>query len=132
VYCITQSGDLDVAFILNGTILMNATVAVSSSNKIVPTLYLIEVDFSLYQTNIGPFSISILDALLNTLFADGLIPIVNGLLSVGFPIPVVQNVELVNTTIGWGSHYLYISTDISYSPSPIASPSYVLSKIRVG
>jgi len=59
---------------------MNATVKINSANKVVPTLNLIQVDFSLYQTAIGSFSVSILDSLLNTLFADGVIPIVNGLL----------------------------------------------------
>jgi len=128
---VLQNNGLVLAFTLNGTVTMNATVAITDSNRIVPTLYLLEVNFSLYQSEIGPFDVSVLDSLLNTLFADGVIPIINGLISVGFPIPVIANVQLTNTQIGWGNHFLFVSTDVIYVQPTTSVPIILKSKINL-
>jgi len=103
------------AFSLNGTVQFSATISIKG-NMIIPNLAYLDVDFSLYESAIGHFDTSFFDSLLNTLFADGIVPVVNGFLSAGFPIPIVEDVQLVNPAIGWQKDYLYIASDIKYSP----------------
>jgi len=73
-------------------------------------------EFGLLSSNIGNFNISSFLALINVLFQDGVVPVINGYLNNGFPLPIVPGVTFVNPSIGYGQDYIFVSTDISYTP----------------
>jgi hypothetical protein len=87
-------------------------------------------NFSVSYTEIGPVDVSLFMNLLNELFDRGIVPMVNLVLKQGFVLPTIQGtnclhvialncwtgVTFVNPTIGWADGYLYVSTDITYTP----------------
>ena len=83
-------------------------------------------DFAIAKTNIGDFDINILNSLLKMLLGAGVVPELNTKLKKGFALPTVKGVTFVNPTLGWGNHYLYISTNIVYTP-----PTSKRSSIRI-
>jgi len=124
---VTAYGDMDFLVILpNGTMVpaftlqgFVATSAEASINgeTVFGVLSYIKGNWTLYQSQIGWFDATILADLLDVLFQKGIVPFINVILSQGIVLPTVQGLTFVQPTIGWGSGYLYISTNVQYSPS---------------
>jgi hypothetical protein len=75
-------------------------------------------DFYIAKTNVGEFNIGVLNSLIKLLLAAGVVPELNTILRQGFALPAVKGVTFVKPFLGWGSHYLYVSTNIIYTPPP--------------
>ncbi len=73
-------------------------------------------DFAIAKSNVGTFDITLLNDLLKMLLAGGVVPEVNTKLKQGFPLPTIAGVTFVSPVLGWGDHYLYISSDVTYIP----------------
>jgi hypothetical protein len=73
-------------------------------------------DFAIAKSTVGTFDIALLNNLLKMLLAGGVVPEVNTKLKKGFPLPTVKGVTFVSPVLGWGDHYLYISSDLTYTP----------------
>jgi hypothetical protein len=89
-------------------------------------------NWSVTQTQIGNFDVSKLASVLNQLFKDGIVPLVNIVLKYGIEIPTVKGmmidviesclltlsvgVTFVNPTVSWHAGYLMVSTDVKYVP----------------
>eukprot|EP01116_Phalansterium_solitarium_P018699 TRINITY_DN5049_c0_g1_i1.p1 TRINITY_DN5049_c0_g1~~TRINITY_DN5049_c0_g1_i1.p1 ORF type:complete len:515 (-),score=215.13 TRINITY_DN5049_c0_g1_i1:375-1880(-) len=116
VNVVQPNGTLTPAFTLTGPVSL-AGVALLNGQVIYGNLSYLSADFTVSQSNIGPFSPSGLDTIINLLFEAGVVPQVNKILAKGFPLPTVTGLTFVNPTIGWGDHFLYVSTDVTYTPS---------------
>ncbi len=75
------------------------------------------VDLKSLETTIGDFSASILTDLYNLLFNKGLVPLMNDVLGVGLPLPVVPGLTFVNPQILFGDGYMEVSTSATYTPT---------------
>jgi hypothetical protein len=72
---------------------------------------------SLVKSNIGTFDVSLLQTSVNTLCTLFVIPALNVYAGVGFPIPTVDGVSFVGSTIELEQDVVMIGTDINYKPS---------------
>ena len=60
----------------------------------------------------GPVHTTLLQALINTLLTDALLPLLNAVLGPGLPLPPLDGLALDNTTVAFGSGYVLLATDI--------------------
>jgi len=129
---IYPNNSLANAFVLNGSV-DASVVALLNGQTIYGNMSYLNGKFDLYSSNIGKFDVSSFIALLNILFADGVVPVVNGYLNAGFPLPTVPGVTFINPVVGYGQDYIYVSTDISYTPPFLkyAIPKQAQGKVRV-
>ena len=79
--------------------------AVVTGRSLIPSLYFIDFDLSLYSSNIGNFTVMVtgIEDIINEI-VNFVIPFVNDKLSVGFLLPVVGGVSLQNTLITYGKN----------------------------
>jgi len=112
---IEANGTVVDAFTLNGTISTHGQ-ALLEHTTLYGNLTYLKADFSLYSSNIGPFNVAVFDNIINMFFSQGLIPAINNVLKQGFPLPTIKGLTFVNPSIGWGSGYLYVATDVTYTP----------------
>jgi len=87
-------------------------------------------NFTLQSSQIGPFSVSLFDSVLNLLFSSGVVPAVNAVLAKGFVIPTIKGLTFENPTLGFGSHYIYVGTNIQYIP-PSEDQDFRINRIEV-
>jgi hypothetical protein len=71
--------------------------------NVVPTFIYLSQDNTLIQTEIGQFDVKVIDQFLNIGYQRGLVPLINMLLSDGFPIPSIQHLTIENPQIVWGN-----------------------------
>lgn len=100
VTVIDQTGTQQNAFALNGTVSLLG-VGILSQTNIIANLSYVSVDFDVYETNVGPINATALDGLLNTIFAEGIVPLANSYLAKGLPLPVVPGLTLVNPSVSF-------------------------------
>jgi len=124
---VLKNGSLFNAFVLNGTV-QSSAVALLNGQVVYGNMSYLSGNFGLSSSNIGPIDVSSFVDLLNTLFADGVVPVLNGYLQNGFPLPSVPGLTFVNPEIGYGQDYIFVATDISYTPPQALMKS---AKIRV-
>jgi len=131
--CVIVNGDKVPVFSLNIDVKVGGRATISGI-KLIPYIYFIDFQASLYSSNIGNFSVvvggitDVIDELIN-LF----IPLINEKLSVGFMLPVVDKVSLVNTAIIYGSNWGAVTTNVQYAvianiTQPLPIPSSNTSK----
>ena len=101
------------AFVLEGDIIVALNISIVS-NTIHVAIENVDVNFSLYSSNIGQFSTLPLRTLIKSVLSVG-IPIINKLLAPGIPIPVIAGLSLVNPEIVWSNDYFMIGSNVSYS-----------------
>jgi lipopolysaccharide-binding protein len=94
---------------------LSATVGING-NKVVGAITGYKPTIWLASSQIGNFDPTTLEQLLTFLMEGVLLPYANQYLKTGFPIPTVDGVALVNPTMGYGNHLVYIESDISYTP----------------
>jgi len=98
---------LDV--VLKGKVLMNG-------HLIMANITYGNVTLSIRSTTIGPFDLSTLDDMVFLVLAEGL-PAINQYLAKGVPLPTIPKVEFINPFLGYGPGYIFVNTDIRYTPS---------------
>jgi len=118
-FAILANGTLAPCFTIAGFIQTSGQAMLQNEVLSVKLAYLVG-NFTLAQSYIGDFDVALLNGPLNLLFTDGIVPAVNLILSAGFKLPTVKGLTFVSPTIGYGDHFLYVSTNIQYIP-PMAS-----------
>jgi len=113
------------AFTLSGVISLAGTAQLSGLFVIGNLTYL-HGNFSLESSSIGKFDVNVLNDLLNLLFSSGVIPKINKQLQSGFPLPTVEGLTFNSPSIGWGDHYFYVSTDVTYTPPMNSHPMKIV------
>jgi len=112
---VVQGAALIPAFTLTGWI-SAAGVATVEGNLLYGSLSFVQGNFTFQSSNFGPFHVEPLDQLLKLLFSNGILPAVNTLLKRGFHLPTVKGLTFINPTVGFGNHYLWVTTNAQYSP----------------
>jgi len=115
VLVIEGNGTETLAFTLSGWA-ETSGIAILSGQIVSGNLTFLKANFTLDQSNIGYFNPTILIDLVNIFFNDGVVPAINSRLKKGFQLPTVKGLEFVNPTIGYGNRYIYVSTDINFTP----------------
>ncbi|KAM9296508.1 bactericidal permeability-increasing protein-like [Gastrophryne carolinensis] len=112
-YAILPNSSLAPLFLLNLTTDVLAKIAVKSS-KIVGNLELSRVRINLQHSDVGPFSVVLIESAVNIYLSTTLLPRVNGILSNGFPLPLLDHVQLENVILKEYEHYLLLGADVHY------------------
>jgi len=119
-----SSGASVPVFTIGMNVSLAGTVGVSGM-KIIGAITAFNSKFWLASTQIGNFDPSSLEGILTFLAEGVVLPYVNQYLKAGFPIPAVDGLALVNPSIGLGAHYVYVVSDISYTPPSMMRSSVV-------
>ncbi|XP_010154923.1 PREDICTED: BPI fold-containing family C protein-like [Eurypyga helias] len=93
----------------------NTSVALNIfDQKLMGSLCLNRLQFSLAHSNVGVFEISLLENILSYILQTEVIPSANAKLSKGLPLPNLANVTLTRPHVTIVQGYLLISTDVHY------------------
>eukprot|EP01114_Cavostelium_apophysatum_P018711 TRINITY_DN5856_c0_g1_i2.p1 TRINITY_DN5856_c0_g1~~TRINITY_DN5856_c0_g1_i2.p1 ORF type:complete len:211 (+),score=42.97 TRINITY_DN5856_c0_g1_i2:986-1618(+) len=103
------------AFVLSGNISCSGDAILQGQNIYGNFTYQ-DSNFVVIDSTIGYVSVPLIDDLVSLLIKNGLVPEINEELAVGIPLPTVKGVSFTDPTVGYGDHYVYVSTDINYSP----------------
>ena len=88
-------------------------------DKIISELKFVSQYNKLTRTDIGEFSVSVFDTLMNMLFSRGLIPAINLILAKGIPLPTIPELKLVNPSIIYREGVLLIQSNIKLNLNQI-------------
>lgn len=88
--------------------LVNGTKLAGKINDLSPNV-------TLLWSDVGTIPVSLLSSGVKALI-DTLVPIANSYLASGFPLPTFPGLTLVNPKIGYGDHYMYMSSSLTYKP----------------
>lgn len=103
----------EIAFTMGVKLLTSGSAAMNGLN-ITGQLIFLNTTLSLINSTIGEFNVSNLQSIVDDLVQAAVIPEGNKILGAGFPLPSVQGLTFISPTIGWGTDYLYVSTDVNY------------------
>nr|XP_009498656.1 PREDICTED: BPI fold-containing family C protein-like [Phalacrocorax carbo] len=93
----------------------NTSIALNIfDQKLMGSLCLNRLQFSLAHSNVGFFEISLLENILSYILQTEVIPSANAKLSKGFPLPSLANITLTRPHITIAQGYMLISTDVHY------------------
>ncbi|OCT56501.1 hypothetical protein XELAEV_18000008mg [Xenopus laevis] len=112
-YAILPNSSLAPLFLLQLNTNVLAKVAVNSG-KIVGSLELDKVEIQLVQSDVGPFSVSVLSIAVNYYVSATLLPRVNEILKNGYPLPLIDHIQLTDFVIQTYEHYLLFGANAHY------------------
>ncbi|XP_053574867.1 bactericidal permeability-increasing protein isoform X2 [Bombina bombina] len=97
-YAILPNSSLAPLFLLNVT--TNALVKIAvNSGRIVGNLELSRVEMVLKHSDVGPFSVTVLNLAVNYYISNVLLPQVNEILKKGYPLPLLDHVQLTDVVL---------------------------------
>jgi hypothetical protein len=111
----TQGGALVPVMSWLLTMTSNATIGVHGGSVTGEIAFLscsMELLWSSVNVTAGP-----LQGLINFIASRLVVPQLNAKLAIGFPLPVVAGVSLVNSQVSYQAGFVSIATDFEYSPS---------------
>uniref|UniRef100_A0A8C8VL66 Bactericidal permeability-increasing protein n=1 Tax=Pelusios castaneus TaxID=367368 RepID=A0A8C8VL66_9SAUR len=112
-YVILPNTSLVPVFLLGVASSVSAKITVSPA-RIGGTLELGKIQLSLKHSDVGPFSVQLLQALMNFYCSTILIPRINARLKEGFPLPLPSHIQLSNFIIQSRQNFLLIGADVRY------------------
>ncbi|XP_075033763.1 BPI fold-containing family B member 1 [Mixophyes fleayi] len=112
-YAILPNSSLAPLFLLNLTTDVMAKVAVTSG-VIVGNLELSRIKIDLKHSDVGPFSVGIIDYAVNYYISHILLPKVNEILKKGYPLPLPDHMQLSNVVLKLYEHYFLLGADVQY------------------
>ncbi|XP_060119940.1 bactericidal permeability-increasing protein-like [Heteronotia binoei] len=112
-FAILPNSSLAPLFVLDVATAISATAAMES-NKIVGSLKVGSLQLSLKHSDVGPFSVQLMQAITNYFAANVLVPQINERLAQGFPLPLPAHLQLSNPVLQPRQDFLYFGTDVHY------------------
>ncbi|XP_007443173.1 bactericidal permeability-increasing protein-like [Python bivittatus] len=112
-FAILPNSSLAPLFLIGVSTTVSAKVAVNST-RIFGTLKLDRLTFSLKHSDIGIFSVQIMESLMNFLAASILIPQMNARLAEGFPLPLLDQLQLSDPVLQTHQDFLLFASDVHY------------------
>ncbi|KAM5135719.1 bactericidal permeability-increasing protein-like [Mantella aurantiaca] len=112
-YVILSESSLAPAFLLNVTTSALAKVAVSSG-RIVGNLELSRIEMNLKHSDVGPFSVGVLNVAVNYYISHILLPQVNEILKKGYPLPMLDHLQLTDVVIQPNMNFLLFGANVHY------------------
>jgi len=85
------------------------------------------ITLSIRNTQIGPFDLGPLSDLTTLAIAEGL-AFGNDYFKNGIPLPKIDKVDFVNPYLGYGNGYIFLNTDIRYTPTTKPDPVMISKK----
>ncbi|XP_044153333.1 bactericidal permeability-increasing protein [Bufo gargarizans] len=112
-FVILPNSSLAPAFLLNLTTTALAKVAVNSG-RIVGNLQLTGLHMDLKHSDVGPFSVTLLNVAVNFYLSNVLLPQVNEILKKGYPLPLLDNVQLTDVVLQPQQDFLLLGANFHY------------------
>lgn len=110
-FAILPNASLAPLFILDVATTISAAVAMKSNN-IVGSLKIGRLQLSLKHSDVGPFSVQLMQALVNYYAAQVLLPQINARLAQGFPLPLLDHLQLSNPVLQQHQNFLLFGADV--------------------
>jgi len=118
-YAVVSAGNLQPAMTLGIDLIASGKVSLVNKALFVNMTFA-NVTLSLRSSNIGPVDITPLNDIALLAVSEG-IPFINEFFKNGFPLPQIPQVQLVNPYLGYGNGFIYVNTDIIYTPTTSAN-----------
>uniref|UniRef100_A0A8C3WKW6 Bactericidal permeability-increasing protein n=1 Tax=Catagonus wagneri TaxID=51154 RepID=A0A8C3WKW6_9CETA len=97
---------------------MNTSISVSvgvRSDRLIGELRLDRLLLELKHSNVGPFSVELLQAVMNFAVPTVVLPVINEKLQKGFPLPLPAYIRLFNLVLQPHQDFLLFGADVHYS-----------------
>ncbi|XP_005524980.1 PREDICTED: bactericidal permeability-increasing protein-like [Pseudopodoces humilis] len=114
-YAILPNSSLAPLFLLSLTGNVSAVVNVRSG-RIVGSLDVGRIRLSLKDSTVGTFQVQLLQTVMNNLISSTLIPHLNARLDEGFPLPLLDRIQLSNTLVKFYQNFLLLGADVHFQP----------------
>ncbi|KAK9405031.1 bactericidal permeability-increasing protein [Crotalus adamanteus] len=112
-FAILPNSSLAPLFLIEVTTSVSAKVDVNST-RIFGDLKMGRMRFSLKHSDVGIFSVQLLETLINFVTASILIPQMNARLAEGFPLPLLDHLEISNPILQAHQDFLLFASDVRY------------------
>nr|XP_060627790.1 bactericidal permeability-increasing protein-like [Anolis sagrei ordinatus] len=112
-FAILPNSTLAPLFILQVSTTISAKVAITST-KITGSLQLGKLQLSLKHSDVGPFSVQLMQGLINFFAGRILLPQINARLAEGFPLPLLDHLQLSNPVLQPHKDFLLFGADVQY------------------
>ncbi|XP_019480635.1 PREDICTED: bactericidal permeability-increasing protein [Hipposideros armiger] len=114
VFAVLPNSSLAPLFLLDMSTNISVEVGVKS-DMLVGELSLDELLLKLKHSDVGPFSVDLLQAIMNYVVPSAVLPKVNERLQRGFPLPLPAHIQLFNLLLQSHQDFLLFGADIHYS-----------------
>jgi lipopolysaccharide-binding protein len=89
-------------------------VVVNASSVIVPSISAVSFSLALTNSTVGPvIGIDEIEQMFSWTFENVAVPLINTVISNGFPLPITGGTRLVNPTVSFQNNYVLIETDFA-------------------
>ncbi|KAM8945645.1 bactericidal permeability-increasing protein-like [Pelodytes ibericus] len=112
-FAILPNTSLAPLFVLNVTTTALVKVGVIAG-RIVGNLDLSRVQMSLIHSDVGPFPVTILDLAINYYTSHILLPKINNILNKGYPLPLLDHIQLTDVVLKPSEHYVLFGANVHY------------------
>ncbi|RLV64124.1 hypothetical protein DV515_00017571 [Chloebia gouldiae] len=114
-YAILPNSSLAPLFLLSLTGNVSAVINVRSG-RIVGSLDVGRIRLSLKDSAVGHFQVELLQSLMNILTSRVVMPHLNARLDEGFPLPLLDRIQLSNILVRFHQNFLLLGADIRFQP----------------
>lgn len=112
-YAIQPNGTLSPLFVLNLESNVSAQVFVKGT-KLAGEVTLYKMDLTLGTSYVGEFKVKSLESIFQTVLKMVIIPKLNARLAIGYPLPTIGKMKLVNTKLQILKGFMLIGTDVLF------------------
>ncbi|XP_053309119.1 bactericidal permeability-increasing protein [Spea bombifrons] len=112
-FAILPNSSLAPLFVLSVTTTAVAKVGVSTG-RIVGNLDLSRIQMDLKHSDVGTFSVTILNVAVNYYLSHIILPQVNAILNKGYPLPLLDHVQLTDVILRPSEHFLLFGANVHY------------------
>ncbi|NWV72269.1 BPI protein, partial [Malurus elegans] len=114
-YAILPNSSLAPVFLLSLVRNVSAVINVRSGH-IVGSLDVGRIRLSLKDSAVGSFQVRTMQSLMNILAANVLLPRLNARLDEGFPLPLLDRIQLSNVLVRFHQNFLLLGADVHFQP----------------
>ncbi|XP_041900896.1 bactericidal permeability-increasing protein-like [Corvus kubaryi] len=114
-YAILPNSSLAPLFLLSLTGNVSAVINVRSDH-IVGSLDVGRIRLSLKDSAVGTFEVRTMQSLMNILTSSSLLPRLNARLDEGFPLPLLDRIQLSNILVRFYQNFLLLGADVHFQP----------------
>ncbi|KAM7037999.1 bactericidal permeability-increasing protein-like isoform 2-T2 [Acridotheres tristis] len=114
-YVILPDSSLAPLFVLSLTGNVSAVINVRSG-RIVGSLDVGRIRLSLKDSAVGTFQVRMMQSLMNVLTSNTLLPRLNARLDEGFPLPLLDRIQLSNILVKFYQNFLLLGADVHFQP----------------
>ncbi|XP_039589371.1 bactericidal permeability-increasing protein-like, partial [Passer montanus] len=114
-YAILPNSKLAPLFLLSLTGNVSAVINVRSG-RLVGSLDVGRIRLSLKDSAVGTFQVRMMQSLINIMTSSTLLPRLNARLDEGFPLPLLDRIQLSNILVRFHQNFLLLGADVRFQP----------------